>query len=88
MSLSPAPESILSVGALTRLIKDTLGQAFPAVWVKGELSGFKRSDRGHLYFSMKEGTMALIDCVLWKTTAAWPSWPWSAPNAWWKWAKT
>ena len=70
MAISPRPESILSVSALTRLIKDTLGQTFPAVWVKGELSGFKRSDRGHLYFSMKEGTTALLDCVMWKTTAA------------------
>jgi len=69
MALSPSPESILSVSALTRLIKDTLGQTFPAVWVKGELSGFKRSDRGHLYFAMKEGTTALLDCVMWKTTA-------------------
>lgn len=69
MALSPAPDSVLSVSALTRLIKDTLGQAFPAVWVKGELSGFKRSDRGHLYFSLKEGTTALIDCVMWKTPA-------------------
>ena len=69
MTISPAPESVLSVSAVTRLIKDTLGQAFPAIWVKGELSGFKRSDRGHLYFSMKEGTTALIDCVMWKGTA-------------------
>ena len=70
MATVPAPETVLSVSALTRLIKETLGDAFPAVWVKGELSGFKRSDRGHLYFSMKEGTNALIDCVMWKTTAA------------------
>ena len=70
MATVPAPETVLSVSALTRLIKETLGEAFPAVWVKGELSGFKRSDRGHLYFSMKEGTNALIDCVMWKTTAA------------------
>lgn len=70
MAISPAPDSVLSVSALTRLIKETLGQAFPAVWVKGELSGFKRSDRGHLYFSLKEGTTALIDCVMWKGTAA------------------
>src|SRR5262245_60050916 len=69
MAISPSPESILSVSALTRLIRDTLGRTFPAVWVKGELSGFKRSDRGHLYFSLKEGTAALIDCVMWKTTA-------------------
>lgn len=70
MAIVPAADSILSVSALTRLIKDTLGQAFPAVWVKGELSGFKRSDRGHLYFSLKEGTTALIDCVMWSRTAA------------------
>src|SRR5882762_631368 len=70
MSIAPAPDSVLSVSALTRLIKETLGQAFPAVWVKGELSGFKRSDRGHLYFSLKEGTTALIDCVMWSRTAA------------------
>jgi len=70
MALSPAPDTILSVSALTRLIKETLGQTFPAVWVKGEMSGFKRSDRGHLYFSLKEGTTALIDCVMWKTSAA------------------
>ncbi len=69
MAISPAPEAILSVSALTRLIKETLGAAFPAVWVKGELSGFKRSDRGHLYFSLKEGTTALVDCVMWKGTA-------------------
>ena len=69
MTVAPTPESVLSVSPLTRLIKDTLGQAFPAIWVKGELSGFKRSDRGHLYFSMKEGTAALIECVMWKGTA-------------------
>jgi exodeoxyribonuclease VII large subunit len=69
MSIAPAPDSVLSVSALTRLIKDTLGQAFPAVWVKGELSGLKRSDRGHLYFSLKEGTTALIECVMWSRTA-------------------
>lgn len=69
MAISPAPETILSVTALTRLIKETLGDRFPAVWVKGELSGFKRSDRGHLYFSLKDGTTALLDCVMWKTAA-------------------
>jgi exodeoxyribonuclease VII large subunit len=70
MSLAPAPETILSVAALTRLIKDTLAGAFPAVWVKGELSGFKRSDRGHLYFALKDGKDAVLDCVMWSRTAA------------------
>src|SRR5262245_3739205 len=70
MAIVPASDRILTVSALTRRIKDTLGEAFPAVWVKGELSGFKRADRGQLYFSLKEGTVALIECVMWKTAAA------------------
>src|SRR5262245_36274460 len=69
MAISPAADAILSVTALTRLIKETLGGTFPAVWVKGELSGLKRSDRGHLYFSLKDGTTALLECVMFKTAA-------------------
>ncbi len=68
MSLAPAPESILSVSALTGLIKGTLAEAFPAVWVKGELSGFKRYPSGHLYFSLKDEA-ALLGCVMWKSRA-------------------
>src|SRR5206468_7889613 len=54
VAVSPAPETVLGVAALTRLIKERLADAFPAVRVKGEVSGFKRSDRGHLYFSLKD----------------------------------
>ena len=68
MAISPAPETILSVGALTRLVKETLGRAFPAVWVKGELTGCKKADRGQLYFSLKDRT-ALLECVMWSTAA-------------------
>jgi exodeoxyribonuclease VII large subunit len=70
MAVSPEPQTILGVVALTRLIKDTLSGTFPAVWVKGEVSGFTRSDRGHLYFALKEGREAVLDCVVWRTTAA------------------
>jgi exodeoxyribonuclease VII large subunit len=70
MAISPAPDTILSVAALTRLIKDSLEGAFPAVWVRGEISGFKRAESGHLYFSLKEGKDALLDCVMWRTSAA------------------
>lgn len=70
MATVPAAESVLTVGALSRLIKDALEQGFPAVWVKGELTGFTRSDRGHVYFSMKEGRDAAIDCAMWRPAAA------------------
>jgi exodeoxyribonuclease VII large subunit len=61
---------VLGVAALTRLIKETLAESFPAVWVKGEISGFKRAESGHLYFSLKEGKDALIQCVMWKGSAS------------------
>jgi len=69
MAVTPAPESVLGVAALTRLIKETLSESFPAVWVKGEISGFLRADSGHLYFSLKEGKEAVLACVMWRGSA-------------------
>src|SRR5262249_6110627 len=37
-----------------------------SIWVRGEISGFKRADSGHLYFALKD-LDALIDCVMWRT---------------------
>jgi exodeoxyribonuclease VII large subunit len=69
MALSPAAtDNVLTVSQLNRLVKDTLEGTFPAVWVRGELSGFKRSDRGHLYFSLKDAN-ALVDAVMWRTAS-------------------
>ena len=71
MALSPQQdERILTVGELTRAIKETLNTTFPAIWVKGELSGLKRPDSGHLYFNLKEGTQAVIACAMWRASAA------------------
>ena len=71
MAHSPAPdETILTVGGLTRRIKESLEGEFPALWVRGEISGFKRAESGHLYFALKEGREALIDCVMWRAGAA------------------
>ncbi len=70
MALSPQQdERILSVGELTRAIQSTLKETFPAVWVKGELSGLKRPDSGHLYFNLKEGTQAVVACAMWRSSA-------------------
>jgi exodeoxyribonuclease VII large subunit len=68
MATAPAPEGILSVSALTGLIKGTLAEAFPALWVKGELTGFKRHGSGHLYFSLKDEG-AVLSCLMWKGRA-------------------
>jgi exodeoxyribonuclease VII large subunit len=63
-------EEILSVGALTRRIKATIDETFPAVWVRGEATGVRRAPSGHIYFALREGNEALIDCALWSRNAS------------------
>ena len=60
---------VLTVGELTSMIKLSLENEFPALWVRGEVSGCKRGTTGHLYFSLKEGRQALIDCFMWRDDA-------------------
>ncbi len=67
MATLPQTEGMLSVSALTQRIKEALEAGFPAVWVKGELTGVKRAPSGHLYFSLKDASSQL-DCVMWKGT--------------------
>ncbi|HET7226493.1 MAG TPA: exodeoxyribonuclease VII large subunit, partial [Candidatus Eisenbacteria bacterium] len=65
MAFQPATERIWSIARLTAEIKSTLGNAFPAVWVKGELSNVKRHSNGHLYFALKDAH-AKIDAVMFR----------------------
>jgi len=67
----PAPEEkILSVGELTREIKELLAGAFAGVWVKGEISGWKGPHQsGHLYFKLKDPS-ATLDCAMFRNSAA------------------
>ena len=71
MALQPASDDrVLSVGELTREIKDLLTGAFPAVWVKGEVSGWKGPNQsGHLYFKLKDASAAL-ECAMFRGSAA------------------
>jgi len=48
MATAPQTEGVLSVSSLTQRIKDTLEDAFPAVGVKGELTGVRKAASGHL----------------------------------------
>jgi len=48
------PDRIYTVSEITRLVKLELENAFPAVWVEGEVSNFHRHSSGHLYFTLKD----------------------------------
>ncbi|HYM81216.1 MAG TPA: exodeoxyribonuclease VII large subunit [Candidatus Limnocylindria bacterium] len=69
MALSTAPDAILTVTTLTRLIKEKFETGFAPVWVRGEISNLRRPSSGHLYFMLKDRHQAVLPCVLWRTTA-------------------
>jgi exodeoxyribonuclease VII large subunit len=56
----------LTVSELAYAIKRTVEGAFGLVRVRGELSGFKRANSGHLYFAIKDAN-AVLDCVAWRS---------------------
>src|SRR5206468_644254 len=57
----------LSVSELSGALKLTIENAFGLVRVKGEISGFKRHNSGHCYFTLKDEG-ACIDAVIWRTS--------------------
>lgn len=59
---------ILSVAALTRLVKEILEDAFPEVTVEGEISNFKEAASGHWYFNLKDRE-AMIQAVMFRGNA-------------------
>ncbi len=60
--------TIMTVGELTGLIAGLLEDAFPFVWVQGEISGLAAPSSGHLYFTLKDDA-AQIRVVLFKNQA-------------------
>ena len=52
--LENSQEAVFTVSQLTQQIAELLDQAFPEVWVEGEISNLFRSRAGHLYFTLKD----------------------------------
>jgi len=67
MSIQPSNE-VLSVSALTGLLRDVIEPAFAQVWVTGEVSNFRRQESGHCYFSLKDEG-AQLPAVLFRQSA-------------------
>ncbi|MDZ7268050.1 MAG: exodeoxyribonuclease VII large subunit [candidate division KSB1 bacterium] len=59
-----AADHVLTVSALTAVIKTLLEDGLPPVWLSGEISNFKHHTSGHFYFSLKDSA-AQIPCVMW-----------------------
>ncbi len=67
--ISETEKNVLTVTELTRRIKQSLEQAYPRVYLQGEISNFRQHTSGHLYFTLKDEG-AQISAVLWRSRAA------------------
>lgn len=56
--------SAVPISLLTSTAKEVLEGAFLPIWVRGEVSDFKRHRNGHWYFSLRDAT-SQIRCVVW-----------------------
>lgn len=63
----PAPP-ILTIGQVTRQIKDAVEGKFPFVYVVGEISNCTRAGSGHIYLTLKDDT-AQLRAVMWRNAA-------------------
>jgi exodeoxyribonuclease VII large subunit len=55
---------------LNALARNLLEDAFPLVWVEGELGNLSRPSSGHLYFTLKDDR-AQVRCALFKPKSQW-----------------
>ncbi len=58
------PETAIPVASLNETAKAVIEGALAPLWVRGEVSDFKRHRNGHWYFCLRDGT-AQIKCVVW-----------------------
>lgn len=59
---------VLTVGAANMIAKNLLESAFPALWIQGEVIGWKRHASGHCYFGIRDA-YAQIRCVMFRADA-------------------
>lgn len=60
---------VVGVAAFVDGMRDVLRDVFPFIWVRGEITGLKRSAQGHTYFSLREGKSS-VACAFFRGSAA------------------
>ncbi|MEM5768064.1 MAG: exodeoxyribonuclease VII large subunit, partial [Bacillota bacterium] len=64
------PLPLLSVSQLTRYLKERIDKDINLqnLWIKGEISNYKRHSSGHIYFTLKDAESTL-PCVMFRGKA-------------------
>jgi len=63
--------SAIAISTLTQTAKDVVEGAFPPLWVRGEVSDFKRHRNGHWYFCLRD-LSSKLRCVRVVAVQLWP----------------
>ena len=61
----PTPEDIYTITQLNREVSELLEEAFPIIWVEGEISNLAKPTSGHLYFTLKDNN-AQVRCAFFR----------------------
>ena len=64
----PANVTVLSVGELTRALKQVVEETYTCVWVEGEVSNLAKPSSGHQYLTLKDDE-APIKAVIYRGIA-------------------
>jgi exodeoxyribonuclease VII large subunit len=59
-----SPETAIQVASLTETAKAVIEGSLSPMWVRGEVSDFKRHRNGHWYFCLRDAA-AQVRCVVW-----------------------
>jgi exodeoxyribonuclease VII large subunit len=62
------PDDVFTVSEITSAIAELMGEAFPRIAVRGQISNLRRQSSGHLYFSLKDEGAQLV-CAMWRGSA-------------------
>lgn len=68
--MNATARDVLTPSQLNALARDLLEDAFPLVWVEGELGNVTRPASGHLYFTLKDAR-AQVRCAMFKPKSSW-----------------
>ncbi|MEO8946567.1 MAG: exodeoxyribonuclease VII large subunit, partial [Gemmatimonadaceae bacterium] len=58
------PETAIQVASLTETARAVIEGSLSPLWVRGEVSDFKRHRNGHWYFCLRDSS-AQVRCVVW-----------------------
>lgn len=59
---------VWTVSQLTSLTRELVEGSIPALWIAGEVTGFRRMPAGHCFFTLKD-ERAKLACVMWRDQA-------------------